>query len=69
MNPNFLFLYCETWLSLSCVVSVSSSIILPLVGLSRSPIMLSNVDFPEPELPIIKTNSPRFIVNDTLSSA
>jgi hypothetical protein len=48
---------------------VSSSIILPLVGLSRSPIMLSNVDFPEPELPIIKTNSPRFIVNDTLSSA
>jgi hypothetical protein len=51
------------------VVSVSSSIILPLVGLSRSPIIFSKVDFPEPELPTIKTNSPRFIVNDTLSSA
>ena len=31
--------------------------------------MLSRVDFPEPELPTIKTNSPRFIVNETLSNA
>ena len=27
------------------------------------------MDFPEPELPTIKTNSPRFIVNETLSNA
>jgi len=31
--------------------------------------MLSNVDFPEPELPTINTNSPFSIENDTLSNA
>jgi len=31
--------------------------------------MLSNVDFPEPELPIIKTTSPCSIESDTLSRA
>jgi len=31
--------------------------------------MLSNVDFPEPELPTIKTISPRSIESDTLSRA
>jgi hypothetical protein len=31
--------------------------------------MLSKVDFPEPELPTIKTNSPFSIENDTLSNA
>jgi len=31
--------------------------------------MLSNVDFPEPELPTIKTNSPFLIENETLSRA
>jgi hypothetical protein len=31
--------------------------------------MFSNVDFPEPELPTIKTTSPCSIEKDTLSSA
>jgi len=31
--------------------------------------MLSKVDFPEPELPTINTNSPFSIENDTSSSA
>jgi len=31
--------------------------------------MLSNVDFPEPELPTIKTTSPRSIEIDTSSRA
>tara|TARA_B100000809_G_scaffold243641_1_gene268853 strand:- start:52 stop:171 length:120 start_codon:yes stop_codon:yes gene_type:complete len=31
--------------------------------------MLSNVDFPEPELPTIRTTSPCAIENVTLSSA
>ena len=41
----------------------------PLVGLSNNPIMFNNVDFPEPELPTIKTNSPRLMLNETLSNA
>jgi hypothetical protein len=43
--------------------------IFPLVGESNNPIMFSNVDLPEPELPTIKTNSPCLIENDALSSA
>jgi len=31
--------------------------------------MFRSVDFPEPELPTINTNSPRFMVNDTSSNA
>jgi hypothetical protein len=31
--------------------------------------MLSSVDFPEPELPTINTNSPFSIENETLSNA
>jgi len=31
--------------------------------------MFRSVDFPEPELPTIRTNSPLLIENDTLSRA
>ena len=58
MNPNFLFLNAEILLSSSVVVLIPSMKIFPFVGVSNNPIMLSNVDFPEPELPIIKTTSP-----------
>jgi hypothetical protein len=43
--------------------------IFPFVGRSNNPIILSNVDLPEPELPTIKTTSPCSIDNDTLSRA
>jgi len=69
MNPNFLFLNDEILSSSSVVVSVPSMKIFPFVGLSNNPIMLSNVDFPEPELPTIKTTSPCSIESDTLSRA
>jgi hypothetical protein len=41
----------------------------PLLGESNNPIMFSNVDLPEPELPTINTNSPCLIVNEILSRA
>ena len=66
MNPNFLFLNEETLPSSSLVVSTPSTSILPEVGLSSKPIMLSSVDFPEPELPTIRTNSPFSTEKSTL---
>jgi len=69
MKPNFLFLNEEILSSPSVVVSIPSMKIFPFVGLSNSPIMLSNVDLPEPELPTIKTTSPCSIENDTSSRA
>ena len=69
MNPNFLFRNDEILLSVRFVVSVPSMRTLPFVGRSNSPIMLSKVDFPEPELPTINTNSPFSIENETLSNA
>jgi len=69
INPNFLFLNEEILLSFNVVVLIPSMKIWPFVGLSNNPIMLSNVDFPEPELPTIKTISPCSIENDTLSRA
>jgi len=51
------------------VVLVSSMKISPFVGLSKSPIIFNNVDFPDPELPTIKTTSPLSIEKDTLSRA
>ena len=35
--------------------------ILPLVGRSRHPTIFTAVDFPEPEGPMMETNSPFFI--------
>ena len=58
INPNFLFLNEEILSSSRVVVSIPSMKILPLVGRSSKPIMLSSVDFPEPELPTIRTISP-----------
>ena len=69
MNPNFLFLNEDILLSVRFVVSVPSMKTLPFVGRSNNPIMLSKVDFPEPELPTINTNSPFSIENETLSNA
>jgi hypothetical protein len=69
MKPNFLFLNVEILLSVRFDVSVPSMKTLPLEGRSKRPIMLSKVDFPEPELPTINTNSPFSIENDTSSSA
>ncbi len=69
IKPNLLFLNAEILLSFSFVVSVPSMKIFPLVGLSSRPIRLSKVDFPEPELPTIKTNSPSSIENETSFNA
>jgi len=40
---------------------------LPLVGRSTPPIKCNKVDLPEPDAPIIATNSPFSTVNDTSS--
>ena len=40
-----------------------------VVGLSRSPRMLRSVDLPQPEGPMMATNSPSLTSNDTLSRA
>lgn len=69
MNPNFLFLNEEMLLSFNVVVSTPSMKIFPFVGLSSKPIMFSNVDLPEPELPTTKTNSPCSIEKETSSKA
>ena len=69
MKPSFLFLNDEIASSLRFVVSVLSIKILPVVGLSINPIILSKVDLPDPELPTIRTNSPCSIENETLSNA
>ena len=42
---------------------------LPLVTVSMVDTQLSSVDLPEPEAPIMPTNSPLFTVNDTSASA
>ena len=37
----------------------------PLVGVSRQPSVFSKVDFPEPDVPMMVTNSPSRMVNET----
>src|SRR5574338_184366 len=69
MNPSFEFLNADTSLSESFVAFFPSMNTLPLDGWSSSPIMLSNVDLPEPELPTINKNYPRFTENDTSLNA
>ena len=44
---------------------VPSSRYSPLVGVSRQPSVLSRVDLPEPEVPMMVTNSPSRMENDT----
>src|SRR5262245_42472427 len=55
--------------SLSAVVSIPSNRKLPLVGRSRQPMMFSIVDFPEPEGPVIASQSPRSTTRSTSTSA
>ena len=65
MNPIFLFLstaLCERDIVLT---GTPSRIYSPLEGVSRHPNWLSRVDFPEPDLPMMVTNSPSCILNDT----
>ena len=69
MNPSFWFLILERSFSDAFVISTPSNVIVPLVGVSRIPIMFKSVLFPEPEGPTIAMNSPRPIVRLTLSRA
>ena len=48
---------------------IPSSQYSPEVGVSRQPRVLSRVDLPEPEEPMMVTNSPSVMVNDTSLSA
>ena len=41
----------------------------PLLGVSRQPMRFISVDFPEPDGPMIATNSPRSMSTDTPLSA
>jgi hypothetical protein len=41
----------------------------PDVGVSRHPRRFISVDFPEPEVPMMATNSPRVTVKSTLLKA
>ena len=69
MNPSLEFLNDEIWLSFRLETLIPSMRTWPFVGLSKSPIILSNVDLPEPELPTIKMNSPFFTENETFFKA
>ena len=50
-------------------MSFPSTKTLPEVGRSRPPSICSRVDFPEPEVPTMATNSPCSIVRSTPSRA
>jgi len=69
INPSLSFLNEEIWLSFNFVVSTPSMVTFPFVGPSKSPIMFSNVDFPEPELPTTSRNSPLLTLNETSRKA
>ena len=51
------------------LTSIPSKKYVPDVGLSKHPRTFINVDFPEPDAPMIATNSPCFTLNETSSSA
>src|SRR5574344_171289 len=55
--------------SLKVVTSLLLSMNVPSVGLSSNPRIFSNVDFPQPDGPIIATNSPCFTSKLTSRSA
>ena len=48
---------------------IPSSRYSPLVGVSRQPSVFSSVDLPEPDVPIMVTNSPSVMVNETPRNA
>jgi hypothetical protein len=53
----------------SVAISVPSTVTVPSVGTSNAPIMFINVDFPDPDGPMIATNSPSAIAIDDPRSA
>ena len=48
---------------------IPSSRYSPTVGVSRQPSMFNSVDFPEPDVPMMVTNSPSPMENDTPRNA
>ena len=58
MIPRFLLLNIASASSFIDEISFPSIMTEPLVGWSIPPIMFISVDFPEPEAPMIATNSP-----------
>ena len=58
MNPIFLLRSTARWLFVIERTDTPSRKYSPLVGVSRHPNWLSSVDLPEPDLPMMVTNSP-----------
>ena len=63
-NPIFLFLMLDSSLSAASSTFIPSKKYSPDVGLSKTPIIFINVDFPEPDGPTMDTNSPSSTFKD-----
>ena len=68
-KPRLALRNAASWLSFILPVVVPFMSTVPDVGVSRRPMMLSRVDLPQPEGPMIDTNSPFCISRLTFSSA
>ena len=66
MNPSSSLLNLFRLLPLSLVISLSFTIIWPLVTLSIVDMQFNSVVFPEPDAPIIDRNSPSSTLKDIL---
>ncbi len=68
-KPILLLRTAESSLALILEMSLPSSFMTPLVGVSRQPRMCMRVDLPEPEGPMIAKNSPSSILRFILCRA
>lgn len=69
MNPIVWFRMCASSFSQRLDTSLSINIYFPLVGVSRQPSIFISVDLPDPDFPMIATNSPSSIEREILLSA
>ena len=68
-NPSLFFLISANSSSERLETFLPSSRYCPLVGVSRQPSICMSVDLPDPDGPMIATNSPSFITNDAFLRA
>ena len=68
-KPSFLLRAAASWSNVSPATLSPSSRYSPAVGVSRQPMMFIRVDFPDPDGPMMETNSPFPIVRDIPRSA
>jgi len=61
MNPMEWSLRADFWSSFNSLTFLPKSLTFPLVGASRRPIILSKVDFPTPDFPLMEMKSFLFV--------